>query len=102
MSEIVDILHKKESNATIADISVWHYARKISSTLLTGDAKLRHLAEKDGIKVSGILYVFESLITSKIITEKEAAERLVELLNVNPRLPHGECSLRIEKWRSSF
>lgn len=54
-------------DASFTDCSVWYYAKKTNSRLLTGDGKLRKVAEKDNVKVSGILYIFDNLIEYKIM-----------------------------------
>ena len=68
--------------------------------MLTGDGKLRKSAEKDNVKVSGILYVFDNLIEYGIISEKEAADFLDTLMQINMRLPKDECEKRILTWRN--
>ncbi len=66
------ILSSNTNNASFTDCSVWYYAKKTNGRLLTGDNKLRKSAEKDNVKVSGILYVFDNLIEYGIIDEKKA------------------------------
>lgn len=100
ISEINDIHTNNTNNASIADCSVWYYAKKTSGRLLTGDGKLRKSAEADNVKVSGILYVFDNLIEYGIITEKEAADLLDNLMQINMRLPKDECEKRIITWKN--
>ena len=66
--------------------------------LLTGDSKLRSVAEKDKVKVSGILYVFDKAIECAIISKTDAALRLERLLQTNIRLPRKACEDRIKDW----
>lgn len=86
------------NNVSVADCSVWYYAKNTDGRLLTGDAKLRKSAEEDNVKVSGILYVFDNLVEYEIIENKECAEKLKKLIILNPRLPKEECEKRIKKW----
>ena len=50
-------------NLTLTDSTVIYYAKSlIDCRILTGDRQLRNRAEQRGIKVSGILYVFDQLV----------------------------------------
>ena len=98
LSEIAKLQKNCGTNASFIDCSVWHYAKKIGARLLTGDSKLRRAAEHDGVLVSGILYVFDSLIECGILEKPIAAKKLQELADINPRLPRGECQSRIDAW----
>ena len=71
--EINNILSSVDNNVSITDCSVWYYAKKTDGRLLTGDGNLRKSAEKDNVKVSGILYVFDNLVEYEILAESEAA-----------------------------
>ena len=99
-SEVVLLQSKCPNNASIVDCSVWYYAKKVKGRLLTGDGKLRSVAEKDNIKVSGILYLFENFVEHGILTAAEAADNLESLMACNVRLPQNECLSRIKKWRA--
>ncbi|MGN0731384.1 MAG: hypothetical protein ACI4MA_05665 [Treponema sp.] len=68
--------------------------------LLTGDGKLRKSAEADNVKVSGILYIFDNLVEYGILEKADAANLLEKLMQINMRLPKGECEKRILKWRT--
>ena len=66
---------------------------------MTGDAKLKKSAIEDSVKVSGILYVFDNLVEYEIIDKKVCAKKLEALIQINTRLPKGECEKRIEEWK---
>lgn len=89
---------KGSFSLSIPDCSVWYLAKKTQGRLLTGDRKLRSIAEKDGVSVSGILFVFDCLLNNKLLSPKGAIEKLRNLLRLNPRLPVEECEKRIRKW----
>ena len=99
MININNIQSKTDNNVSITDCSVWYYAKKTGGRLLTGDGNLRKSAEKDNVKVSGILYIFDNLVEYEILAKSEAAELLNRLLNINKRLPADECKKRINHWR---
>ena len=98
-SEILLLQSTSKNNTSIADCSVWYYAKKVDGRLLTGDGKLRSAAEKDDVKVSGILYLFDNFVEYGLLSASEAAENLKALMTINMRLPKTECETRIAKWR---
>ena len=87
-------------NLTLTDSTVIYYAKSMPGCrILTGDRQLRNRAEQRGIKVSGILYVFDQLVELQLLPCAEASKKLAELFRINPRLPKGEVEARIEKWK---
>ena len=98
-SEILLLQSTSKNNTSIADCSVWYYAKKVDGRLLTGDGKLRAAAEKDNVKVSGVLYLFDNFVEYGLLSPLEAAENLEALMNLNMRLPKAECEVRITKWK---
>lgn len=94
--------HSHHTNVSLTDCSVWYYAKKNQYELLTGDRKLRSSSTNDGIKVHGILYVFDALVSESIISHSIAVERIKELQNINPRLPKDEIEKRLKKWTDNI
>lgn len=99
-SNITSLFVMNPNNASLTDCSVWYYAKQTNGRLLTGDGKLRKAAENDNVKVSGILYIFDNLIEYGILSEKDAADLLENLMKINMRLPKDECEKRILAWRN--
>ena len=100
IKEITNIYKTSSNNTSITDCSVWYYAKKTQGRLLTGDNKLRKSAERDNVKVSGVLYVFDSLIEYDILGKEKCTKKLTQLMNINKRLPHNECNKRIKNWKT--
>ena len=98
--KIVELHDNCNTNASLTDCSVWYAAKKMNCRLLTGDSKLRSVAEKDRVKVSGILYVLDKTIECEIISKADAALKLERLLQTNIRLPRKACEDRIKDWRT--
>ena len=97
--EIVSFQANCHNNVSVADCSVWLYAKRHGYTLLTGDAKLRNSAQKSGVTVWGILRIFDMLVDEfKIIPPRVGAERLERLYQRNNRLPSREIENRVGKW----
>ena len=101
LSTINTMFTNSKNNTSMADCSVWYYAKETSGRLLTGDGKLRRSAEADGVKVSGILYIFDNLVEYGILKKHDAADILDQLSQINTRLPKTECEKRILKWRNT-
>ena len=99
LSEILGLQSTARSNLSFTDCSVWYYARKNGYAMLTGDGRLRRKAEKDNVPVRGILYVFDQLVEEAVITPAVAADKLEELMSLNPRLPRDLVLERIRHWR---
>ncbi len=66
--------------------------------MLTGDNRLRKLAEMDNLRVGGILFVMDRLVEYNIISAGYAAECLERLKERNKRLPQTEVENRLKKW----
>lgn len=100
VAEIVSFHETCHNNVSIADCSVWLYAKNNGYTLLTGDARLRSSAQKSGVSVCGIIYIFDMMVeVFKIIPPDVGAERLEMLYQINNRLPSREIENRIREWR---
>lgn len=99
INTITELYKNRDNNVSLADCSVWYYAKKNNCRLLTGDGKLRKSAEADNVKVSGILYILDNLIEYGILSKANCANKLANLMNLNMRLPKSECEKRIKQWR---
>jgi len=69
-----------------------------SCPLITGDDALRKAAKEEGIPVNGLLWFLDRLIEHKILTAKEAAGALKEIVAQGSWLPKKECEARLKKW----
>lgn len=95
------IKYEKTTNVSLADCSVWYYARKNNYILLTGDRKLRGISSLDGVEVHGIIFVFKQLVAHGILSPLQAVDKLILLYSINPRLPKAEFESLIKLWRGS-
>lgn len=98
--DVTDILtlYTSTKGLSFEDCSVWFHAKKCEGILLTGDAKLRKQSTSDGVEVRGILFIFDELLISELITFELAIEKLQELYAFNNRLPQSAKNDRLEKW----
>ncbi len=90
----------KGCNATIQDCSVWLYAYENGYSLLTGDAKLRRVAEKSGVDVHDILYIFDQLVKHGVVDYVIAKGKIMMLSQINNRLSMKEIQKRISAWEA--
>lgn len=95
----IQLIEVENPALSIADCSCLFLSRKQSATLLTGDAVLRRIAEQNSITVHGILWFFDEIVAHGLVSSKEAADKLLELMEINLRLPGKECQKRIKAWK---
>lgn len=86
------------SGLETADRTVYYYATKIDGLILTGDNKLRKFCESKKRSVKGVIWVFDQIVEKNLLTQKQMAVKMQELLQINSRLPKEECTNRITKW----
>lgn len=98
--DIIDLQSKVGGNLSIIDCAVWHYAKINNYALLTGDGRLRKRAIETNTTVKGIVYVFDYLVETKILSPQLAITKIQNLMNINVRLPKTIIQERIEIWRS--
>jgi len=79
------------------DKSVIWKSVKLNCPMLTGDKKMREIAENIGIEVHGSVWVIDKLINSDLISTEKAIELLEQLLKTNSWLPRNEIERRINK-----
>ena len=83
----------------LADRTVFYYANKFNSVVLSGDNKLRKFCEAKGLKVFGIIWLFDQFVEFELIDKAMAVNKLEKLLGYNDRLPIEEIMKRLKKWK---
>ena len=99
--DIIDLQSRAGGNVSITDCAVWHYAKINNYALLTGDGQLRKKAIETNVTVKGIVYVFDYLVETKILSPQLAITKVQNLMNINARLPKTVIQERIEKWSNT-
>ena len=97
LSSIIDV-SKEEPRLSEQDWSALYYAQQLDALLLTGDRRLRNLAQQKGITVCGALWILDKLVETSNLSKNEACEFLQLLLLKNKRLPGDECDQRLKLW----
>ena len=85
------------------DKTVLFLAQKLDATVLSSDKAVRKYAKSQIIDYHGMLWIFDCLIEQKILTKKEASDKLNELISLNVIYQNnsklmGEFRKRLEKW----
>lgn len=91
-------MHSSTNGLSMEDCSVWYHAKKCKGILLTGDGKLRKQTLADGVEVRGMLYIFDQLLISGLISFDLAIEKLNQLYLLNNRLPMDAKKQRLACW----
>lgn len=97
----VDKIKQAKNQLSIPDCSSLVYAKVINGILLTGDKNLRTTAKAKEVEVRGHLWVFDEMVRTKVLSSKNAIDKLNELrTTVNPKLglPQSDCDLKIKAW----
>mgnify|MGYP001408303658 CR=1 FL=1 len=100
MWKLLEFKQRSSPALSLQDCSVLLLAIERNAVLLTGDNRLRREATEAGVKVHGVLWLFDQLVGNGILPPAEATERLRILKTINPRLPADECEKRFKRWAS--
>jgi rRNA-processing protein FCF1 len=65
------------------DKSVLHTANKLNACVLSSDKTVRNYAKNKNIQYHGMIWIFDKLLEANILTRKEAASKLKELIDTN-------------------
>jgi rRNA-processing protein FCF1 len=65
------------------DKSVLYIANKINACVLSSDKTLRNCAKNKGIEYHGMIWIFDKLVETSILTKKEASNKLRQLVGTN-------------------
>lgn len=84
---------------SIADTGALAIAKNRSIILLSGDGALRKAAQDEGVPIKGIIWLFDELLSSKLISEEEYLDAMSDL-KYGRRLPIKELDIRIQRLKS--
>lgn len=79
------------------DKSVIWKSIQLNCPMLTGDKKMKEIAENIGIEVHGSIWVIDELYNYNLISTEKAIELLEQLMKTNSWLPKNEIEKRINK-----
>jgi rRNA-processing protein FCF1 len=86
------------------DKSVLHIANKLNACVLSSDKVLRNCAKNKGIEYHGMIWIFDKLVETSVLTPKEAASKLKQLVATNFVFQNNqqlvaEIGKRLKIWR---
>lgn len=84
------IVRYRKTGASSNDLLALALAWQEQTTLLTGDGKLRIVAEKENIEFHGTLWLMEQLMEAGILTVQQAAAAYDGMKAARSRLPWDE------------
>jgi len=90
---------KEHPSLSVGDIFAFWLAKKERAILLTGDGKLKKLANKYEVEVHGILWIMDNIYEKNSKNGKKLLRALKKILNRGSRLPEKECKKREERWK---
>ena len=96
VQEVYELFHSAP-NLSLNDCFALLLAKEKKAILLTGDKKLRKIAEQKGMEVHGILWVMDMLFEEKILDGERLIEALRAMLRNDTRLPPKEYKERVKK-----
>lgn len=87
------------------DKSVLHIANKLNACVLSSDKAVRNHAKNKGIEYHGMIWIFDQLVETSILTKKGAADKLKELVTTNFIFQNNkplvdEIQKRFKRWSS--
>lgn len=92
-------LRPEHPRLSVADLFALFVARDRQAMLLTGDNRMKRLAEIRGLVVHGTLWVLDELYTQQTMNAQDALAALERILALGGRLPASECQRRRLQWK---
>lgn len=91
-------LRADNRRVSVNDLFALVLARHQGVTLLTGDRRLRQLAERQQITVHGTLWILDEMVRLNTASPQLAGTGLTSMLASGSRLPATECLRRLHLW----
>lgn len=94
----VNALRAENRRVSVNDLFALVLARDQGVALLTGDRRLRGLAEREQIMVHGTLWILDEMVRLNTASPQLAGAALTAMLASGSRLPGTECLRRLRMW----
>jgi len=94
------VLFAQAHGLSLPDASGVFLARRLQACLLTGDRRLRRMAETEEIETHGLLWIMDRLVERDVLPKADAAQRLEKMVASGSRLPRVEYEARLRAWRT--
>ncbi len=83
----------------ITDKSIIWKSWQLKCLILTGDKRIKEVAEYMSLEVHGTIWIIDELINNELISSEQAIELLKKLSEINSWLPKNEIEKRISKFK---
>ncbi len=97
---VVSELLAGERRISAQDAFALVLAERTGRVLLTGEKRLRALAERRGVEVHGTLWLLERMIDAEVLAPEQAADALDRMLACGRRLPEENARALTRRWRA--
>ncbi len=97
MLEVQELL-KYHANIAANDLFALVLASSTGLPLLTGDNRLRKLADRHNVIVHGTIWILDEMVKQGVLKPIEASQSLRAMLDKGSRLPLTECQERFRLW----
>lgn len=84
---------------SLSDSSCIWLSINLQAVLLTGEKKMRRIAEAYGLEAHGTFWIFEEMRAADLIGGSKASSRLEKLLEINSKLPRSDADKLIREWK---
>lgn len=99
LNAIVEVRRSRQALSN-ADAILFVATVAEEATLVTGDRALRVHAREAGVNVHGVIWLLGECIENEVLSRKEAADALSEMVSAGARLPPDIVADRLRRWRS--
>lgn len=98
--ELASLLEFKQSYGALSleDCSVLRLACDLRVPLLTGDKDLKAVAERAGVQVHAMLWIFDQLVERQFMLPCQAVDALRNVCGDRSRFPRDEVEARLSLW----
>ena len=94
--ELADSYLHDDSSLSLPDRHSVAMAKVNSWTILTGDRRLRELAEDEGVSCHGVLWMLDQMFEHEVVSKKDLCDGLTQIANHKRcRLPQLEVRKRL-------
>lgn len=96
------LLRPQHPELSVPDLFALFAARDRGAMLLTGDQRLKKLAESRGAEVHGTLWLLDALFERQTLGPAAALAALRAILASGAWLPEAECAARRQRWSAAI
>lgn len=93
------VITHRHSGASINDLLALALARQEGCALLSGDAKLRGIADIEKVEVHGTVWLVGQMVTGRVIVPRQAHAAYAKMREASRWLPWDEVKKQLQSFR---